>query len=185
MQKFPLRRNVILTVLALLFAADVTLAYLTVHMSSSREDRQRALAAGTFQLARVKDDVDRATKIQKEMPDDLKLLDNFENSLLPSAKGYSVVTRELDQFGKETHVALDDVKFHEKEVTGRNNLTELGMEVVVNGEYSSIVQFLNKLQRTKSVYIVDGLAVETSNSGQGPVGALKVTLHLRTYFRKG
>jgi len=183
MQNFPLRRNLILTGLALLFAADVTLAYLTVHLSSSREDRQRALAAGTFQLARVRDDVERATKIQKEMPDDLKLLDNFENSLLPSAKGYSVVTRELDQFAKETHVLLDDVKFHEKEVSGRN-LSELGMEVVVNGEYNSIVEFLNKLQRSKSVYIVDGLAVETSNTGQGPVGALKVNLHLRTYFRK-
>ena len=183
MQNFPLRRNLILTGLALLFAADVTLAYLTVHLSSSREDRQRALAAGTFQLARVRDDVERATKIQKEMPDDLKLLDNFENSLLPSAKGYSVVTRELDQFAKETHVLLDDVKFHEKEVSGRN-LSELGMEVLVNGEYNSIVEFLNKLQRSKSVYIVDGLAVETSNTGQGPVGALKVNLHLRTYFRK-
>ena len=57
------------------------------------------------------------------------------------------------------------------------------MEVTVSGDYNGIVQFLNKLQRSKSVYIVDGLEVETQN-GPGVVGALKVNLHLRTYFRK-
>jgi Tfp pilus assembly protein PilO len=183
MRNFPLRRNLIVAGLGLLFAADVTLAYLTVRMSASREGRQQALATETLRLRLVTADVNRASEIRKSIPDVLKRLDEFENSLLPTSKGYSVVTKELDQFAKETHVVVDGVKFHEQAVTGRN-LTELGMEVVVNGEYNGIVQFLNKLQRSKSVYIVDGLAVETANTGQGPVGTLKVNLHLRTYFRK-
>jgi len=183
MRNFPLQRNLILGGLALLFAADVTLAYLTVRMSGSREERQQALARETLRLRMVTADVNRAAEIRKGIPDVLKRLDEFENSLLPTSKGYSVVTKELDEFAKETHVLLDGVKFHEQAVTGRD-LTELGMDVVVNGEYNGIVQFLNKLQRSKNVYIVDGLAVETANTGQGPAGALKVTLHLRTYFRK-
>jgi type IV pilus assembly protein PilO len=179
MRNFPLRRNLILAGLAVLFAADVALAYFTLQLSGSQEQREQALVSESFRIARVKDDVDRAADIRKGLPDKLKRLDDFEISLLPMSKGYSVVTKELDQFSKDTHVLLDDVKFHEKEVSGRN-LTELGMEVVVNGDYNGIVLFLNKLQRSKSVYIVDGLAVEPSSTGQG----LKVNLHLRTYFRK-
>jgi type IV pilus assembly protein PilO len=183
MRNFSLQKKLILAGLALLFAADLALAYFTVRLSGSREQRQQALNMEALRLKEVKADVDRATRIQKGTPQVLKRLDEFEGSLLPSTKGYSVVTRELDQFAKETHLAMDDVKFHEKEKTERN-LTELGLEIAINGEYSGIVQFLNKLQRSKSVYIVDALEVEPQNTGQGPVGGLKVSLHLRTYFRK-
>jgi len=183
MRNFPLQRNLILAGLGLLFAVVATLAYLTVRMSGSREQRQEALATESLRLRLVTADVNRASEIRKNIPDVLKRLDEFENSLLPASKGYSVVTKELDDFAKETHIEKDGVKFHEQAVTG-HNLTELGLEVVVNGEYNGIVQFLNKLQRSRSVYIVDGLAVESANTPQGPVGALKVTLHMRTYFRK-
>jgi Tfp pilus assembly protein PilO len=181
MRNFPLQRTLILAGLGILFAADATLAYMTMRLSGSREERQQALAKETLRLATVKADVARATAIQKGRPEVLKHLDEFENSLLPTSRGYSVVTKELDQYQKETHVAVSDVHFHEKEVQGRN-LTELGMEVAVDGDYASIVQFLNKLQRSSSVYIIDTLQVESSNQGAG--GGLKVNLHLRTYFRK-
>jgi type IV pilus assembly protein PilO len=183
MRNFPLQRNLILAGLALLFVAVATLAYLTVRMSGSREQRQQALAAETLRLKLVTADVNRASEIRKNIPDVLKRLDEFENSLLPSTQGYSVVTKELDEFAQQTHIAKESVKFHEQSVSG-HNLTELGLEVVVDGEYNGIVQYLNKLQRSKTVYIVDGLAVESANTGQGPVGTLKVNLHLRTYFRK-
>jgi Tfp pilus assembly protein PilO len=181
MRNFPLQRNLILAGLGILFAADATLAYMTMRLSGSREERQQALAMETRRLTVVKADIARATAIQKGRPEVLKHLDEFEGSLLPMSSGYSVVSKELDQFQKEAHVAKSDVKFHEKEVQGRN-LTELAMEVAIDGDYNGIVQFLNKLQRSPSVYIVDALEVESAN--QGTVGALKVSLHLRTYFRK-
>jgi Tfp pilus assembly protein PilO len=181
MRDFRLQRIVILAGLGLLFAAVAILGYLTVRMSGSREQRQAALAMETLRLKLVTADVNRAADIRKNIPETLKRLDNFENSLLPSSKGYSVVTKELDDFERESHVVRDGVKFHEDAVAG-HNLTVLGMELGVNGDYNGIVQFLNRLQRSSTVYIVDGLDVESA--GQGPVGALKVTLHLRTYFRK-
>jgi Tfp pilus assembly protein PilO len=181
MRNYPLQRNLIVAGLGVLLAADVTLAYMTMRLSGSREERQQALAMETRRLATVKADVARATAIQKGRPEVLKRLDEFEGSLLPTSNGYSVVTKELDQFQKDAHVTVSDVHFHEKEVQGRN-LTELEMEVAVDGDYTSIVNFLNKLQRSSSVYIIDTLQVESQN--QGAVGALKVNLHLRTYFRK-
>lgn len=183
MRNFALHRKLIIGGLVLLFLADVSLAYFTVRLSGSREGRQQALTAQARQLALVKADVKRATEIREKTPDVLKALDQFEGSLLPASKGYSIVTQELDEFAKDARVLKDDVTFHEKDVTGRD-LTELEMQVSINGDYNGIIKFLNKLQRSKSVYIIDGLQVAPQNTGQGPVGALKVSLHLRTYFRK-
>ena len=183
MRDFVLQRKLIIGGLALLLLADVAFAYFAVRLSGSREERQQALATQARQVALVRADVKRASEIRQKTPEILKDLDGFESSLLPITKGYSVVTQETDQFAKDSHVTLEDVKFHEKEVTGQRNLTELAIEVAISGDYNGVVQFLNHIQRSKSVYIVDGLEVETQN-GQGPVGALKINLHLRTYFRK-
>lgn len=181
MRDFALQKKVIVGGLALLLAADVAFVYFTMHLSGSREVRQQTLAAQAQRLALVKADIARASDIQKRTPEVLKELDDFEGSLLPSSKGYSVVTQEMNEFAKDTHVLMEDVKFKQKEVSGRN-LTELELIVSITGDYGGIVQFLNRLQRSKSVYIVDGLEVEP-NAGQGPAGQLKVNLHLRTYFR--
>lgn len=183
MRNFPLQRKLILGGLALLLLADVAFAYFSVRLSGSREERQQSLATQARQVALVRADIKRASDIRQKTPEILKDLDGFEGALLPISKGYSVVTQETDQYAKDAHVTLDDVKFHEKEVVGQRNLTELSAEVSITGDYGGVVQFLNRLQRSKSVYIVDGLEVETQN-GQGPIGALRITLHLRTYFRK-
>jgi type IV pilus assembly protein PilO len=184
MFNFSLQKKVILGGLALLLVADLAFAYLTVRLSGSREDRQQSLAAQARQIALIKADVKRATEIREKTPEVLRKLDQFEGSLLPAAKGYSVVTQEIDEYAKDAHLLKNDVRYHEKDVTGRSNLTELGMEISVEGDYNGIVKFLNKIQRSKSVYIVDALGVESQSSAQAPVGTLKVNLHLRTYFRK-
>jgi len=50
------------------------------------------------------------------------------------------------------------------------------------------VRFLNRLQRSKNSYVVDSLGLDSA-SGTGrenaaPPGTVKVSLHLRSYFRK-
>jgi Type II secretion system (T2SS), protein M subtype b len=183
MRDFAVQKKLILAGLAILLVADVTFEYLTMRLSGSREDRGRVLLNEGRQVAIVRADVKRASEIREKTPELIKQLDEFEGSLLPASKGYSVVTQETDQYAKESHVLLENVRFKEDELKGRN-LTELKAEMSVSGDYGSIVQFLNRLQRSKSVYIVDGLDLDVQNPGQGPVGSLKVNLHLRTYFRK-
>lgn len=183
MQDFQIKKRLILGGLAVLLLADVALGYLSYRMSGSREERQQVLATRARELALVKADIKRATEIRQKIPQDLKALDGFENSFLPATKGYSVVTQELDEFAKDTRVLLEDVKFQEKDASEKN-LKELQVEASVNGDYTGIVQFLNHLQRSKVVYIIEGLDVESQNSGQSPAGTLKVNLHVRTYFRK-
>ena len=183
MRDFVMQKRLILAGLAVLLLADGALAYFSMKMAVPRETREKALAAENRQVALVKADVDRAKKIQQDLPGVLRQFDDFESTLLQGKKAYSVLSEEMDEYAKDAHVIVDDIKFHEKEVTGRG-LTEVTIESSVNGDYNGIVVFLNHLQRSKNVYIVDELAVDSQNLSQGPPGSLKVNLHLRTYLRK-
>ncbi|HTZ32962.1 MAG TPA: type 4a pilus biogenesis protein PilO [Methylomirabilota bacterium] len=183
LRNFVVQKRLILAGLAVLLLGDGALAYLSMKMAVPRDEREKMLTAESRQVALVKADVERAKKIQQNLPDVLKKFDNFEATLLPASKGYSVLLQEMDEYAKEAHVLMDNTRFVDKEVTGRN-LSEVDIESTVSGDYHGIVAFLNRLQRSKNVYIVDQLAVDTQNATQGPPGALRVSLHLRTYFRK-
>jgi Tfp pilus assembly protein PilO len=183
MGEFQRKKQLIIAGLAILLLADLALFFFNSRLSSPQNDRQQTLAAQTRQLALVKADVERASKIRGTIPDILKKFDQFEATLLPASKGFSVISQELDEYAHDTHLIVDGVQWHQKDVTGRT-LTELNFEASVTGDYNGIVSFLNHLQRSKNVYIVDSLGVETSEAGHGTAGALKVSLHLRTYFRK-
>jgi len=102
-------------------------------------------------------------------------------------KGYSVVSQEVGEIARDTHVQVQDLKFRQKEVSGRN-VDEVEVEAVLDGDYPGIVRFLNRLQRSKNTYIVDSLGLDsasgTGTANQAPPGTVKVSLHLRSYFRK-
>ncbi|HYA78850.1 MAG TPA: type 4a pilus biogenesis protein PilO [Candidatus Bathyarchaeia archaeon] len=183
MGDFKTKKQIIVAALAVLLLADGALVYFNSKLSTPQSNRQQVLAAQTRQLALVKADIERASKIRETIPDILKKFDQFEATLLPAGKGYSVITQELDDYARDSHLLVGDVQYHPKEVTGRS-LTELSMEASVTGDYNGIVSFLNRLQRSKNVYIVDSLAVDTVESEHGPAGTLRVSLHMRTYFRK-
>jgi Tfp pilus assembly protein PilO len=181
---FPTKRRLIITGLVVLLLADGALVFFNSKLSAPTSARQQALTSANRQLALVKADIERATKIRATIPDVLRKFDQFEATLLPASKGFSVLAQEMDDYARESHLIVESTQFHPKDVSGRN-LTELTIEAEVTGDYNGIVTFLNHLQRSKNVYIVDALAVDTTaTEGRGPAGTLKVALHMRTYFRK-
>jgi hypothetical protein len=183
MRNFAAQKKLIIGGLIALLLADGALAYFSMKTSVPRDMREQSLTAQTREVALIKADIERAKKIQQAMPETLKKFEEFEGTLLPAAKGYSVISQEMDEYAKDARVIVEDVKFHEKEVAGRS-LSEVVVESTVSGDYNGIVIYLNRLQRSKNVYIVDELAVDSQNQSQGPPGTLRVNLHLRTYFRK-
>jgi Tfp pilus assembly protein PilO len=183
MGNFQTKKQLIIAGLAVLLLGDVALMYFNSKLSAPESDRQQTLTTQTRQLALVKADVERASKIRGTIPEILRKFDQFEGTLLPASKGNSVISQELDEYARDTHLIVEDVQYHPKDVSGRN-LTELYMDASVTGDYNGIVNFLNRLQRSKNVYIVDSLAVDSAEAGRGPAGSLRISLHMRTYFRK-
>lgn len=183
MRDFETKKILIIAGLAVLLGADGVFAYLNDKMSVARENPQQVLAAKNLQLGIIKADVDRAAKIRENIPGVVKAFEEIESGLPQASRGYSMITQELDHYAHEAHIVLDDTHFKEKEVPGRN-VSEVDVESTITGDYHGIVHFLNDMQRSKNVYIVDGLDVDSQNVSQAPAGSLKVALHVRTYFRK-
>ena len=64
-------------------------------------------------------------------------------------------------------------------------MTEIAIDATVNGDYKSVIGFLNGLQRSPSLYAVDSLALASEKASQTSSNVIKVALHLKTYFRTG
>jgi Tfp pilus assembly protein PilO len=180
---FATKKRSIIVALVVLLVADAALFYFNSRLSSPASVRAQELKNANLQLGLVKTDIEHATKIRATIPDVLKKFDQFEATLLPASKGFSVLAQEMDDYARDSHLIVENTQFHPKDIAGRN-LTELTMDAEVTGDYNGIVTFLNRLQRSKNVYIVDALAVDTTSTQGRPAGTLKVALHMRTYFRK-
>jgi len=187
MSGFKIKKRFILAGLAALLLMDGALAYHNSRLSAKEENPDMVLKAQSRQVNLVRADVDRATKIKAHLPEVQKYFDQFETTLPPAGKGYSVVSQELGELARETHVQVQDLKFHQKEVSGRN-VDEIEVEALLDGDYGGIVRFLNRLQRSKNTYIMDSLGLDSASgngtANQAPPGTVKVSLHLRSYFRK-
>jgi hypothetical protein len=187
MRDFNIQRIAIIAGLVALFGLDAFLAYHNSRLSAQNANPELALKNEARQVALVKADVERATKIKARTPEIQKFFDDFETTLPPAGKGYSMISQEFDDISRDTHVHVQDVKFHQRDVTGRN-VDEVDIQATVVGDYGGIVKFLNRLQRSKNTYIVDSLGLDSENQpGQGaqaPSGSVRVSLNLKSYFRK-
>ncbi|HWY07030.1 MAG TPA: GspMb/PilO family protein [Candidatus Acidoferrales bacterium] len=187
MSDFKIKKRFILAGLALLLVIDGALAYHNSRLAVKEENPDAVLKAQSRQVALVKADIERASKIKTRLPEVQKYFDQFETTLPPAGKGYSMVSQEFGDIARDTHVQVRDLKFRQKELSGRN-VDEIEVDALLDGDYAGIVRFLNRLQRSKNTYTVDSLGLD-SNSGvgvgnQAPPGTVKVSLRLRSYFRK-
>ena len=187
MSDFKLKKRIILTALALVLVMDGALAYHNARLAVRDENPDVKLKAESRQVALVKADVERATKVKARLPEVQKYFDQFETTLPPAGKGYSMVSQEVGEIARETHVQVQDLKFREKEIAGRS-VNEIEIEALLDGDYAGIVRFLNRLQRSKNTYVVDSLGLDsaagTGPANQAPPGSVRVSLHLSSYFRK-
>ena len=179
---FTSRKRIILGALTLLVLADVALAAYSWQLASAPRTPQQRFAAEIKRHDLLKADIKRAQDIRDSIPAIQKDCDKFDQSLFPASSGYSSVTSELGGMAKRSSVHLDDVTFKETEIAGRR-LTGVMIDATVDGDYKSVIQFLNALQRSTNLYEVDSLNLATENANRGPANVLKVALHLKTYFR--
>jgi Tfp pilus assembly protein PilO len=181
-QDFKFKKRAIIIALAMLIAADIALGAYTWDLASARSAQQN-LDFLSLNRDLLKKDIVRAENISRRIPAIRKDCDAFESSLFPESTGYSSVTAELSSLAAKSGLQLDNRAFRRKEVKGRG-LTEVQIEATVAGGYAGVVRFLNGLQRSQNVYAVESLSAKSDAAQvQGPKGQLRVTIHLKTYFR--
>jgi Tfp pilus assembly protein PilO len=169
---FTLQKRVILVVVGLLLAADIGLAVYSWQLSSAPHTPQKEFDDQTAKLGLLKNDI--ATR---------KDCEKFERSLPAASTGYSSITAELYDIAKKSGLQIVTVTNSHKDIPNRG-MAELTIEATVNGNYGSVVRFVNGLQRSQRFYVVDGLTLATDAQAQA-TGPIRVGLHIRTYFREG
>ncbi len=179
-----LQKRMIIGALGLLVLADVALAAYSWQLSSAPHTPQQDLAVQNKELDLLRADTRRGEAIRQLTPAIQRDCDRFEQSLLPVGIGYSSVSAELDAIAKKAGAQIENRDFKQKEIPNRD-LQEVSIDITVNGEYTSVVRFLNGLQRSQNIYAVDGLTLASESSSQAATGPIRVAVHMKTYFRAG
>jgi Tfp pilus assembly protein PilO len=180
---FKLEKRLLVAALALLIIADVALAVYGWRMAATPRSQQE-LANLTRNRDLLRADIKRGQDIRQKIPAIAKDCDQFEQSLAPESTGYSQVSAELGAMAAKSGLQLESRTFKQEPVKGRG-LTEVEIAADVSGSYDGVVKFLNALQRSNNVYAVESLAAksETGTSAAQRGGELRVSLHIKTYFR--
>jgi len=179
---FKFRKRLIFAALALLIGADLALAAYNLRQSSAPRAPGPQLSAETQQLELLRADIRRAEDIKQQIPATQQDCDKFEHSLRPANSGYSAITAEFGAIAAKSALRLEDVTFKQKSVAN-HNLDVVDMDVAVAGDYAGVVRFLNGLQRSENVYEVDALTLAGDTQNKSGNGAVRVLLHMKTYFR--
>lgn len=179
---FTLQRRAILVVLGLFLAADTGLAAYSWRLASSPHTPQEEFDAQNLRLKLLRGDIKSAQYIKDHMPATRKDCEKFEQSLPPESTGDSLITSELDEIAKKTGLQIVSRTYKHKEVQDRG-MDEVNLDATVNGDYGSVVRFVNGLQRSQRLYIIDSLALASDTQNRAPSGSIRVELRLRTYFR--
>jgi len=177
---FTTRRRTILACLILLLLADLALAGWQL-LSSPQMPREQS-ARQALQLKLLQKNIEEVQEIKADMPTTQKECEKFEKSLLPSSTGYFSLSSELGAIEKKSGVKLEALSFKPTPIPERG-MTEMAIEATINGDYRSVIQFLNGLQRSANIYEVESLSLATEKANQGPANLIKLELHLKTYFR--
>src|ERR1700691_5475134 len=120
----------------------------------------------------------RLERFRTELPADEKQWDQFFTSHFhPAGAGYSAISEDLGDLSHSAGLVSDTISFHQHPPDARG-LMQVDISTAVEGDYDSLVQFLNKLEHSENFYVLDSLALAPST-----VGKLRLNVTLRTYFR--
>jgi Tfp pilus assembly protein PilO len=120
----------------------------------------------------------RLERFKAELPSDEKQWDEFFTTHFhPAGAGYSAISEDLGDLSRSAGLRSEAISFHQHTPDARG-LMQVDISTAVEGDYDSLVQFLNKLEHSENFYVLDSLALASSS-----LGKLRLNVQLRTYFR--
>jgi Tfp pilus assembly protein PilO len=175
-----LTKTIIRVILGLVVAVDIVLAGVNWQMAAATRTPQSELNALKRQHALMDADIARAETIRTTLPAVEQQCDNFyKQTFRPVASGYSSVISDFGSLSRGAGLQAENLSFHQHETDKRGGVTQVDISAVVEGDYPSVVRFVNDLEHSDTFYVLDGLSLAPSGSG----GQLRLNLQLRTYFR--
>src|SRR5579863_10508918 len=179
MQPIILRRNdLIRATLTVILLADAVLIGVRWRMNNSPHVQIGDLNRLAMMEKQYRADNARLERFKSELPADEKQWDEFFNTHFnPAGAGYSAISEDLGDLSRSAGLRSDTISFHQHAPDARG-LMQVDIATAVEGDYDSLVQFLNKLEHSDNFCVLDSLALASNTQGK-----LRLNLQLRTYFR--
>jgi len=173
-------QRVVRLAVALVLAADaILLGLVWVNAAEHPEAQQKNLQRLREENRRLGADVRRAEVIRTQIPSVEKDCDVFlRSTLLVASSGYSAIVADLEKIAKEAGIPPGGVSSKQK-APDKQGMIEVEVSATVEGQYSSLIKFINGLERSKNLYLLDAMSF---NSGREHGGA-RLSLVMRTFFR--
>jgi len=172
------RNNVIRGILAVIVLADVILAVTLWKLNDSPHVQPAELSRLAMLEKQYRADNTRLERFRTELPSDEKQWDEFFTTHFhPSGAGYSAISEDLGGLSRSAGLRSDSISFRQHPADARG-LMQVDITTAVEGDYDSLIQFLNKLEHSENFYVLDSLALASDTQGK-----LRLNVQLRTYFR--
>jgi Tfp pilus assembly protein PilO len=172
------RNNVIRAALAVILLVDAVLFGAYWRINSSPHIQPGELNRLVMMEKQYRADNARLERFRAELPADEKQWDEFFTTHFhPAGAGYSAISEDLGGLSRSAGLRSDTISFHQHAPDARG-LVQVDISTAVEGDYDSLVQFLNKLEHSENFYVLDSLALASSSQGK-----LRLNVQLRTYFR--
>jgi Tfp pilus assembly protein PilO len=172
-------KTIIRVILGIVVAVDIVLVGINWQMAAANRTPQSELITLKRQHALMAADITRAETIRATLPAVEQQCDSFfHQNFRPVSSGYSSVISDFGSLTRGAGLQAGNLSFHQHDADKRG-VTEVDINTVVDGDYNSVVGFINDLQHSDTFYVLDGLSLASSGSG----GQLKLNLQLHTYFR--
>ncbi len=157
------RRNAIVRwAVIVLLAADVILLGVNWRLNISPHVQTGDLKRLDMLEKSYRADNARLERFRRELPADEKDWDDFFTlHFHPAGEGYSAISEDLGQLSSTAGLHSDTITFHQHSPDARG-LVEVDIATAVEGDYDSLIQFLNKLEHSENFYVLDSLALASS-----------------------
>ncbi len=179
MKAIIVQRNAMVRgVLAFILLADLVLLGVDWRLNSSPHVQPTDLYRLGLLEKQYRADDARLERFKSELPADERQWDEFFTTHFhPAGAGYSAISEDLGGLSRSAGLRSDSISFHQHPPDARG-LMQVDISTAVEGDYDSLVQFLNKLEHSENFYVLDSLALASSSEGK-----LRLNVQLRTYFR--
>ncbi|HET9402080.1 MAG TPA: GspMb/PilO family protein [Candidatus Acidoferrales bacterium] len=172
------RRTAVQIMILIVMIADLVLVGINWKLSLTPSTTGEELRTLEKERDLMNLDLKNAQSIRRDLPEVQKQCDEFfEKELHPMDGGYSLIVSDLSTIARDSGLQISAARFNQHGAES-HGVNELSIVLTMEGPYPSLVSFINALERSGNFYLLDSLALDSSNNG-----LLRLSLDLRTYFR--
>lgn len=171
-------------------ALDLALAvFLLSPWSPSKAAGEQRLNDLTLQYQILAGKVKALDRLDRRVHTSQKQIQTLQQTSMPVEREVSsTVLAEVHRIADVSHVAAEGMSFKPDPKT-HEGLRRVEMKVLVTGDYASVVQFINGIERSPIFFVIDGVtasmgrATPGESAGANPAGTIHLTVSLETYVR--